>query len=324
MGAQIGVVTGNPVFRQTAGLMHNAIHFFLPRSVRIAVISLVVSILAAGGGWAVLAWLRPALAPAYKTEFLIDTTAGTAADGPETITNSLKTVVENSGDHDALALRSFGGQCGAQDNTTQLVGFGTDNRQDITQAASAVREGSKFPASDEFRWELATLAFPVEGGAKSAGVPLAGNGTVVALKPGSLNIAGSIRSTNVTLNFRYGGTYRTDIGFYDEGQPIGFTEASKDSFRIYLDISFSGPGGPPLGGINVLGENFRLTLPNHRIVQPDWNPNVLLDKDNWVFSKEAICTQVDTPAAGTYTLTYTEHPYAASPDPVSITFTIAE
>ena len=143
VGAQIGMLTGNAVFRQTAERMQNILHLLLPRSVRIAVISLVVCVLAAGGGWAIVAWLLPALAPTYKTEFLIDTTAGTAANGPQTIANSLKTVVEDSGDHDALALRSFGGQCGAENNTTQLVGFGTDNRGDITQASGGVREGSK-------------------------------------------------------------------------------------------------------------------------------------------------------------------------------------
>lgn len=143
VGAQIGVLNGIAVIRQTIGLVQNILHLVLPRSVRIAVISLVVSVLAGGGGWAVVVWLLPALAPTYKTEFLIDTTAGTAADGPETIASSLKTVVENSGDHDALALRSFGGQCGAENNTTQHVDFGTDNRQEITQAASGVGAGSK-------------------------------------------------------------------------------------------------------------------------------------------------------------------------------------
>lgn len=88
--------------------------------------------------------MLPQFAPTYKTQFLIDTTAGSASDGPETIAKSLKTVVENSGDHDALALRSFGGECGAEkNNTTQLVDFSTDNRQKITQAASEVRAGGK-------------------------------------------------------------------------------------------------------------------------------------------------------------------------------------
>jgi hypothetical protein len=40
-------------------------------------------------------------------------------------------------------LRSFGGECGAENNTTQLVNFSTDNRQKITQAASEIRAGSK-------------------------------------------------------------------------------------------------------------------------------------------------------------------------------------
>lgn len=74
---------------------------------------------------------------------LIDTTGGTASDGPEAIVNSLNTAVGNSGDRDALALRSFGGECGTENNTTQLVDFGTDNREEITQAVSGVREGSK-------------------------------------------------------------------------------------------------------------------------------------------------------------------------------------
>ncbi|MDQ3764425.1 MAG: VWA domain-containing protein [Actinomycetota bacterium] len=182
-----------------------------------------------------------------------------------------------------------------------------------------------FPVTDEFRWELATLTFPIRGGAKAACVPLAGNGTVVALKPGSLNIAGSglIKSERVILNFHYGGTYRTDIGFYDRGQPIGFTKANKGSLRIYFDISAF--GDPGAGGINVLRDNFRLTLPNGRgVVQPDWNPNVLLDREHREFLKEAISTEVDTPAAGTYTLTYTERPYEENPQRVKITFTITE
>jgi hypothetical protein len=68
----------------------------------------------------------------------------------------------------------------------------------------------------------------------------------------------------VTLNFRYGGVYRTDIAFYQDGQPIGFTEANKNkgSFRIYFDISLSKTGHAGPSGINISKENFRLTPPS--------------------------------------------------------------
>ncbi|MGH3806039.1 MAG: VWA domain-containing protein [Pseudonocardiaceae bacterium] len=126
------------------GRQHNVFHLSIPRSIRNAVLILIIAILLAGGGWIAVTWVLPQFAPTYKTQFLIDTTAGSLSDGPETIANSLKTVVENSGDHDALALRSFGGECGAEkNNTTQLVGFGIDNRQKIPQAVGEVRAGGK-------------------------------------------------------------------------------------------------------------------------------------------------------------------------------------
>ncbi|MGH3869719.1 MAG: VWA domain-containing protein [Pseudonocardiaceae bacterium] len=136
-GAQ-GVLVGD------RGRQHNVFHLTIPRGIRNAVLILIIAILLAGGGWIAVTWVLPQFAPTYKTQFLIDTTAGSLSDGPETIAKSLKTVVENSGDHDALALRSFGGECGAEkNNTTKLVDFSTGNRQKIPQAAGEVRAGGK-------------------------------------------------------------------------------------------------------------------------------------------------------------------------------------
>ncbi|GIG92717.1 hypothetical protein [Plantactinospora endophytica] len=123
------------------GHQHNVFRLHLPRSVRIALLSAIVLVLLVGTGWVTVTWVLPQFAPTYKTEFLIDTTAG--GDGVGTIAESLKTVIDNSGDSDALALRRFGGECGAQDNTSQLVGFGTDNRQEISDAVSGIGQGSK-------------------------------------------------------------------------------------------------------------------------------------------------------------------------------------
>jgi hypothetical protein len=125
------------------GVQKNNFTLNIPRGVRNAAIILIISALVAGAAWIVVTWLLPQFAPTYKTQFLIDTSAGAAADGTEAIAKSLTTAVGNSGDHDALALRSFGGECGAENNTTQLVDFDTDNRQQIIDAAGGIGTGSK-------------------------------------------------------------------------------------------------------------------------------------------------------------------------------------
>ncbi|WP_112272511.1 VWA domain-containing protein [Lentzea terrae] len=110
-----------------------------PKSVRRLFIVLLVCVLVAGGVFAAIRWVVPMFAPSYKTTFLIDAAEGDLA----SVTNALTTVVGNSGEHDSQSLRSFGGECGTDDNTTQLVGFGTGNRQEIADAARAVRQGAK-------------------------------------------------------------------------------------------------------------------------------------------------------------------------------------
>ncbi|MFF0580102.1 vWA domain-containing protein [Streptosporangium saharense] len=79
-------------------------------------------------------------APNYKTLFLIDRSAsGDGVKGVEAVASSLGKVVGNSGTHDALALRSFGGKCGSEDNTTRLVGFGTGNHGELTASVGTIR-----------------------------------------------------------------------------------------------------------------------------------------------------------------------------------------
>ncbi|MGW4210189.1 VWA domain-containing protein [Lentzea sp. NPDC004789] len=111
----------------------------LPKSVRRLLIVLLVGVLVVGTGFVSVRWVIPMFAPIYKTTFLIDAAEGDLA----SVTNALTTVVGNSGEHDSQSLRSFGGECGTDDNTTQLVGFGTGNRQEIAQAARTVHQGAK-------------------------------------------------------------------------------------------------------------------------------------------------------------------------------------
>ncbi|GHH42422.1 toll/interleukin-1 receptor domain-containing protein [Lentzea cavernae] len=107
----------------------------MPRAVRTLVITVLVAVLAAGAVTAVVTWVLPELAPTYKTMFLVDLSA-TGAD-PAAVAesrDSLRKVIGNAGDDDAVALRTFGGQCGSAGNTSQVVGFGTGNGTDISAA----------------------------------------------------------------------------------------------------------------------------------------------------------------------------------------------
>jgi hypothetical protein len=104
----------------------------MPRAVRNLIIAVLVTTLAGGAVAAVVTWVLPELAPTYKTLFLVDLSA-TGAD-PTAVAesrDSLRKAIGNTGDDDAVALRTFGGQCGTSGNTSQVVGFGTGNRDDI-------------------------------------------------------------------------------------------------------------------------------------------------------------------------------------------------
>jgi len=115
----------------------------IPRAIQIAVAVLTAMAVLTEGGWITVRWVVPHFKPIYKTLFLVDTTTGTGADGPATIAGALKSVVANAGSHDAMALRSFGGQCGTEGNTRQLVGFGTKNTTKITNATGRIRAGGQ-------------------------------------------------------------------------------------------------------------------------------------------------------------------------------------
>ncbi|GAA3681557.1 hypothetical protein GCM10022267_80410 [Lentzea roselyniae] len=117
----------------------NTFWIALPPAVRRLLIVVLAGVLVVGSGFVAVRWIVPMFAPIYKTTFLIDAAEGDLA----SVTNALTTVVGNSGEHDSQSLRSFGGDCGSEDNTTQLVGFGTGNRQEIAEAARSVRQGSK-------------------------------------------------------------------------------------------------------------------------------------------------------------------------------------
>ncbi|EMD26472.1 vWA domain-containing protein [Amycolatopsis azurea] len=107
----------------------------LPRSVRVAIIITVVVALVGGVVTAVVKWVLPEFDPTYKTEFLIDLSAADA--DPSVVAesrDSLLKAIGNTGDDDAVALRTFGGQCGTDGNTSQLVTFGTGNRDDLGKA----------------------------------------------------------------------------------------------------------------------------------------------------------------------------------------------
>jgi len=107
----------------------------MPRSVRNLIIVVLVAALVGGAVAAVVTWVLPEFAPTYKTEFLVDLSA-TGAD-PSAVAesrDSLRKAIGNTGDDDAVALRTFGGQCGTDGNTDQVVGFGTGHRDDIGTA----------------------------------------------------------------------------------------------------------------------------------------------------------------------------------------------
>ncbi|GAB3968817.1 hypothetical protein GCM10029978_038950 [Actinoallomurus acanthiterrae] len=115
----------------------------IPRKIQVAVLLLVTAALLTEGGWIAVRWVVPQFKPIYKTQFLVDGTAGLGADGPAAIADSLKSAVANAGSRDALALRAFGGECGADGNTTQLVGFGTGNAPKINKAVGRMRVGGQ-------------------------------------------------------------------------------------------------------------------------------------------------------------------------------------
>jgi hypothetical protein len=115
----------------------------VPKLVWALVVILMTAVLVVGAGWLYFDWFAPAFAPNYRTQFLIDSSAATEPGGLAAVTASLRTTVENSGDKDALSLRSFGGECGTPGNTARLVDFGVGNQNKIYAAAARMRPGTR-------------------------------------------------------------------------------------------------------------------------------------------------------------------------------------
>lgn len=135
-----GAASGHSRFYQAARDVR-VLTLTIPPGVRVPMLIALVVALLVGAGWVVVTRVRPLFAPAYKTHFLVDATA--AAGNPAEVTSSLRKAVGNAADGDALSLRTFGGECGTDENTAQLVGFGTGNRAEISQAAGKVRWGGR-------------------------------------------------------------------------------------------------------------------------------------------------------------------------------------
>ncbi|WP_433229668.1 hypothetical protein [Actinomadura formosensis] len=123
------------------GHQENVFHVDVPAVLWASLVTLIASVLAVGAGRLYFDWFSPEFAPNYRTQFLVD--AADAADpaGLAAVTTSLRKAIGNSGDHDALSLRRFGGECGTSGNTTRLAGFATGNRQKITNEAARIRAG---------------------------------------------------------------------------------------------------------------------------------------------------------------------------------------
>lgn len=116
----------------------------MPRAVRNLIIGILVAALVAGVTAAVVTWVLPELAPTYKTEFLLDLSAtGADATAVAESRDSLRKAIGNAGDDDAIALRTFGGECGTDGNTSQVVGFGTGQRDDVGAAIETASVSGK-------------------------------------------------------------------------------------------------------------------------------------------------------------------------------------
>ncbi|GAB1694340.1 hypothetical protein [Krasilnikovia sp. M28-CT-15] len=78
--------------------------------------------------------------PDYRTELLVDASDGgpAARAGVGAVTAAVGAAARTAGDHDALALRRFGGECGNSANTAQLVSSGTDRSAAIVEAARGI------------------------------------------------------------------------------------------------------------------------------------------------------------------------------------------
>ena len=132
-----GVIVGDQAYQQ------NHFRIDVPAALWASLVTLVASTLVVGAGWLYLGWFSPSFAPNYRTQFLIDAAGTTDPAGLTAVTSSLGKALANSGDHDALSLRRFGGECGEPGNTARLADFSTGDRREIAASAARIRAGGE-------------------------------------------------------------------------------------------------------------------------------------------------------------------------------------
>ncbi|MGW6448668.1 VWA domain-containing protein [Lentzea sp. NPDC055074] len=212
----------------------------LPKSVRRLLVVLLAGVLIVSTSFVVVRWIVPMFAPTYKTMFLIDAAAGDLA----SVTGALTTVVGNSGENDSQSLRSFGGECGADDNTTQLVGFGTGNRQEIAEAARSVRQSTKATLQRGIVEAVSDFSTPLSLKAKQVNriIVVTRHGKD-ACDPDDEFVQGQIRdrvaAAGLSIEFRFigyqvgdGGDQLTRLAAQLEQQEPAFTDSPEELKRV--------------------------------------------------------------------------------------------
>ncbi|TYB46361.1 VWA domain-containing protein [Actinomadura chibensis] len=139
----VQVTNGRGILIGDHGHQENFFHIDVPAVLWASLVTLIASVLAVGAGWLYFDWFSPRFAPNYRTQFLVDGADTADSAGITAVTTSLRKAIGNSGDHDALSLRRFGGECGTSGNTVRLAGFATGNRQKITDEAARIRAGGR-------------------------------------------------------------------------------------------------------------------------------------------------------------------------------------
>ncbi|POM23508.1 hypothetical protein BTM25_46620 [Actinomadura rubteroloni] len=149
------------------------------------------------------------MAPEYRTTLLVDSSATNAADF-DALRGAVAAVTDDAGDHDALALRRFGGACGDPHATAQLVRSGTGNGAKIgaavrrlVPAGRATLGGGVLAAIHDF-----TGRFPQRGTKRNRIVVVTSHGTDACTSDTAAlrrTIEARARKAGLDLQFRFVG-----------------------------------------------------------------------------------------------------------------------
>ncbi|WP_433229665.1 hypothetical protein [Actinomadura formosensis] len=146
--------------------------------------------------------------PEYRTAFLVDASLPKDDKQFTAIANAVGSAAQNSGDHDSLSLRRFGGSCGTRTNTSQIVGAGTGHAQEIsrsvqtlTPSGNATLESGILAAVDDFSGR-----YPFRGGKQNRIIVVTSHG-VDACTADQSALQRSVRKkaedAGVQLDFRF-------------------------------------------------------------------------------------------------------------------------